>query len=242
MTGTIAHAAPEVLAGGAPTVASDVYSLASTLFCLLSGRPPFAGAADQSLVALVSRITSEVPPDLRSRGVPEELCLVLEQGLAKAPADRQHDVAQLGRQLQAVQAALDQPITRLPIDSVGPRPAVSHPGLDTPRPRARRDRRRRLTIAAAAVLGVAAVLSVAIPLTADRASPLPVLYQDNFDAGQNWYEHDDDVARLAYDEDRYRLVVKKAHEVVLSDTSFRGGVYGEPLTALTDVSVRPAKR
>ena len=34
------------------------------------------------------------------------------------------------------------------------------------------------------------------------------------------------------------MVVKKAHEVVLSDTSFRGGVYGEPLTALTDVSVR----
>ena len=65
-----------------------------------------------------------------------------------------------------------------------------------------------------------------------------MLYQDNFDAGLNWYEHDDDTAKLAYDQGRYRLVVKKANGVVLSDTSFRGGVYGEPLTALTDVSVR----
>ena len=67
---------------------------------------------------------------------------------------------------------------------------------------------------------------------------MPVLYQDNFDAGQNWYEHDDDGARLAYDQGAYRIVVKRAHQMVLSDTSFRGGVYGRPLTALTDVSVR----
>ena len=65
LTGTIMHAAPEVLAGEPPTAASDVYSLASTLFCLVSGRPPFAGATEQSLVSLVHRITSEAPPDLR---------------------------------------------------------------------------------------------------------------------------------------------------------------------------------
>ena len=38
LTGTIAHAAPEVLAGESPTLAADIYSLASTLFCLLTGR------------------------------------------------------------------------------------------------------------------------------------------------------------------------------------------------------------
>ncbi len=89
---------------------------------------------------MVNRITTEAPPDLRARGVPQALCLVLEQGLAKHPAERQHDAAQLGRQLQAAQAILGEPVTPLPIDSVGPRPAASSPSpsgphRDTPTPR-----------------------------------------------------------------------------------------------------------
>ncbi len=238
LNGTIAHAAPEVLAGERPTVASDLYSLSSTLFCLLSGRPPFAPAEESSLVSLVGRITSDPPPDLRAHGVPEDLCRILDQGLAKAPADRQHDVAQFGRQLQAVQAALGQAITRLPIESAGARPQVGPSGLQARTPRVRRSRARRLRLAGAAVLGGAAIMAVVIPLTADRASPLPALYQDNFDGGSNWYEHDDDVATLAYDAGRYRMVAKRPGDVIFSDTSFRGGTYGEPLTMLTDVSVR----
>jgi hypothetical protein len=236
ITGTIAHAAPEVLAGEEPTVASDIYSLSSTLFCLLAGRPPFAQPGDSSLVAIVARITHDPPPDLRSRGIPDALCCILEQGLAKVPAHRQHDVGQLGRQLQAAQVALGHPITPLPLESAAPARAVaSVRGMPTPR--ARRGR-RWLRLTCGVLLGAAAVVSLALSLTRDRASPLPVLYQDNFDAGQNWYEHDDDGATLSYNQGRYRILVKRLHHVVQSDTSFRGGVYGEPLTALTDVSVR----
>ena len=238
LTGTIVHAAPEVLAGEPATAASDLYSLSSTLFCLLSGRPPFAPTGEPSLVSLVNRIATEAPPDLRSRGVPDDLCRVLEQGLAKAPADRQHDAAQFGRQIQAVQAALGHPITRLPIESVGPRPAVPPAGQPARTPRPRRRLARRIRIAGAAALGAAAVVLVAIPLLAQRATPLPVLYRDNFDGGDNWYEHDDETARLAYDQGRYRIEVKRPQGLVLSDTSFRGGVFGEPLTTLGDVSVR----
>jgi len=238
LTGTIAHAAPEVLAGDDPTVGSDMYSLASTMYCLLSGRPPFALPGDPSIVATLARITNDPPPDLRARDVPAELCLVLEQGLAKAPADRQHDVAQCGRQLQAVQATLGKPITRLPIESAEPSrpPAPSVRGAPTPNSRGKRGRRVGLLGAGALVLAV--LLMVAVPLVRRGSSALPMLYQDNFDAGQNWYEHDNDESRLAYEDGRYRIVAKRPHLSILSDTWFRGPVYGEPLTMLTDVSVR----
>ena len=39
---TPSYAAPEVLAGGAPTPASDVYSLAALIYGLIAGRPAFA--------------------------------------------------------------------------------------------------------------------------------------------------------------------------------------------------------
>jgi hypothetical protein len=235
LTGTIAHAAPEVLAGDAPTAAADIYSLASTLHCLLAGRPPFTPAGEATIVSILARVATDPPPDLRRLGVPGDLCRVLEQGLAKAPAGRQHDLAQFGRQLQAVQAQLGQPVTPLPIESPEPHrpPAPARPGTPTPRAR----RRRRIPSLAGGAAAIAVVL-VVLQLGLGAEKPLPVLYQDNFDAGQNWYEHDDEGARLAYDQGAYRIVVKRADQVVLSDTSFRGGVYGEPLTALTDVSVR----
>lgn len=235
LTGTIAHAAPEVLGGDPPTVAADVYSVTSTLYCLLAGRPPFTPAGEASIVSILGRVAREPPPDLRPLAVPEDLCRVLEQGLAKAPADRQRDLAQFGRQLQAVQAQLGHPITPLPIESPESQPPPAPARRAAPTPHARR---RRISPSAVAVVAGLAVVLALLQVALPSEKPLPVLYQDNFDAGQNWYEHDDEGAKLAYDQGAYRILVKRPHQVVLSDTSFRGGVYGEPLTALTDVSVR----
>ena len=97
------HAAPEVVAGQRPTVASDVYSLGSTLFELLWGSPAFLRSEQDSMVALVHRIAYESLPDLRSCGVPEPVWQVIEQAMAKNPGQRQSSVAQLGRDLQRAQ-------------------------------------------------------------------------------------------------------------------------------------------
>src|ERR1019366_4123088 len=56
ITGSIAHAAPEVHSGLRATEASDVWSLASTLATLLAGTTPFHRDEDQSLHPLLMRI------------------------------------------------------------------------------------------------------------------------------------------------------------------------------------------
>ena len=157
--------------------------------------------------------------------MPDELCRVLEQGLAKAPADRQHDVGPVrapapggaGRARAPDHPAADR-VGRRRAPPVAPVRATADadPGLRRPPAPA------ASASLAAVVLGVAAVVLGRVPLAADRASPLPVLYQDNFDAGQNWYEHDDETARLAYDEGRYRMVVKTPARASSSPTPRSG--------------------
>ena len=50
--GTAGYVAPEIAAGGRPTVASDVYSLAATAVTLLTGEPPSANASSWGSIEL----------------------------------------------------------------------------------------------------------------------------------------------------------------------------------------------
>jgi serine/threonine protein kinase len=88
VTATLSHAPPEVLEGHPPTPLSDVYSLASTLYALLAGSAPFVRGTDRSMTPLISRVITEPVPDLRPRGVPPDVCALLERALAKDPAAR----------------------------------------------------------------------------------------------------------------------------------------------------------
>ena len=77
-TGTItaspAFAAPEVLRGELPTIASDVYGLGATLFSAV-----------------------------RRDELPDDVCAVLERAMARDPADRYASAADLGAELRKVQ-------------------------------------------------------------------------------------------------------------------------------------------
>jgi serine/threonine protein kinase len=98
------HAAPQVLDGEQPAVADDVYSLGSTLYTLLDGRPPFAPAegGSDSALAYLSRVRSQPPRPLRREDVPPELVAVIERCLAKRREDRYLDAGQLRAALAAV--------------------------------------------------------------------------------------------------------------------------------------------
>lgn len=111
LTASVAHAAPELLDGDQPSVACDVYALGSTLFTLLSGRAPFARREGEQLVGQAMRIATEPVDDLRPRGVPSALCRVVEQAMAKDPAERQPSALELGRQLQEAQRQGGLPVT-----------------------------------------------------------------------------------------------------------------------------------
>jgi hypothetical protein len=103
ITATLAHAAPEILSGKRATVSSDVYSLGSTLFQLLAGKPAFIEDSDESLLPLYHRVDTAPVPDLRPRGVPEGMCQVVERAMAKDPRQRFASAEELGAGLQNVQ-------------------------------------------------------------------------------------------------------------------------------------------
>lgn len=106
--------APEVIRGGQPTVASDIFSLGCSLYTLLAGQSPFRRTADAGLLPALNRTVEEAAPDLRPLGVPGALCDVLDVALAKRPEERYRDAQELGEALRRVQAGLGLPPTTAP--------------------------------------------------------------------------------------------------------------------------------
>ncbi|HTK45448.1 MAG TPA: serine/threonine-protein kinase [Patescibacteria group bacterium] len=84
--GTPAYMAPELVAGGRPTFASDVYALAATTFHALTGRAP---RQSETLTGLLTAMAEPIP--VASSAAPtlgSGFDSLLEKGLATDPADR----------------------------------------------------------------------------------------------------------------------------------------------------------
>ena len=102
LTATVLHAAPEILAGGKASPASDLYSLGSTLHTLLAGIAPFTNAEDENVFVMFNRIANEPPADLRGLGVPGPVAALVERLLAKQPEDRPPDAAAVSAEIRAL--------------------------------------------------------------------------------------------------------------------------------------------
>ncbi len=83
VTGSPAYLAPEVASGHPATGASDVWSLGSTMFYALAGRPPYD--VGENVFGALYKIVNEEPPRLRNAGW---LTPLLESTMATDPADR----------------------------------------------------------------------------------------------------------------------------------------------------------
>ena len=84
------HASPEALLHQAQSGPSDVYSLASTMWALLVGRPPFVDASRSSMdiYAFRDRVLHDPLPAMPRDDVPPWLLGELARAMAKLPAQR----------------------------------------------------------------------------------------------------------------------------------------------------------
>ncbi len=97
--GTCSYMSPEQVAGS-PAIdgRSDLYSLGCVLYELLTGAPPFTGAPDD---VLRQHLATPAPPiDAAKVRIPPALADVISELLAKNPADRPSDAANVARRLR----------------------------------------------------------------------------------------------------------------------------------------------
>ncbi|MEE4422463.1 serine/threonine-protein kinase [Streptomyces bugieae] len=99
--GTPAFMAPEQWLGEQLTAATDLYAFGVTLHTLLTGSPPFPGP---TAAALLHQHLNSAPSHVRDvrPDVPSELDDLLQQLLAKTPAERPATAARAREVLQAV--------------------------------------------------------------------------------------------------------------------------------------------
>lgn len=138
-----AWAAPEALNAPPQLIpAGDCYALGCIAFWLLSGKPPFAGTADQQAAA-----HAEAPrPDVRKLvpQVSEITAKTILKAMLVEPAVRYHQAAELVRSLGRNLERLHQPVTALHVaPTVQPAVVMDAPPAPPPRPRPRIPRRRR---------------------------------------------------------------------------------------------------
>ncbi|PJJ72709.1 serine/threonine protein kinase [Diaminobutyricimonas aerilata] len=170
---SIPWSAPEVLMDETPgTVATEVWSLAATVYSLLAGRSPFeiVGGANSS-TDLMSRINKGKPQPIDRPDVPASLERVLRRAMSRKPEDRPASVLELVHELQQVESELGVPQTAIEVAmddwalatvaDLEDRTRVR--GASAPVAAAGRRRRRRPAAAAGAYSSVGTVLRDEVP-------------------------------------------------------------------------------
>jgi len=106
--GTVAYMSPEQAKGEAVDQRTDIWSLGVVLYEMLSGRLPFIGDYERSLIHAI--LSHEPEPVTRIRkDIPRELDHVLGKALEKKPADRYQSMEEIQADLEAVAEGL-QPL------------------------------------------------------------------------------------------------------------------------------------
>jgi serine/threonine protein kinase len=107
--------APETIEGRATDQRSDLYALGCMLHELLAARPPFHGESRNLVLAMHLSATPPALPD----GAPAEAQALIDELLAKDPADRPANAAAVRERLQEILADEPSPSPR----TTRPRPA-----------------------------------------------------------------------------------------------------------------------
>jgi serine/threonine-protein kinase len=104
--GTSDYIAPEQARGARVDAQSDIYSLGTVLYELLTGEVPFAG---DNFVAVAMQHINQPPPSVRERRPELSLCVdaAVRRAMAKEPRDRFRSMDELCSELSVCLADLD---------------------------------------------------------------------------------------------------------------------------------------
>ncbi|MFI6868706.1 protein kinase [Nocardia sp. NPDC050406] len=140
VTATLAYASPEQLTGATLDGRSDQYSLACTLFQLLTGSVPFEGTSPAAVIRGHLQDRPRMPSTLRG-DLPRAVDGVLARALAKRPQDRYRSCVEFAaaaeRAFTISRTAPPQPVVPpRPPTPARPQPIVGQPshGPSAPRP------------------------------------------------------------------------------------------------------------
>jgi hypothetical protein len=158
--GTPLYMSPEQALGQPVDGRSDLFSLGSIAYMMLTGRQAFSA---DNVFQVLARVTQEqpVPPTQENPGLPADVDVFMQRALAKAPAERYQDG-------DAMALDLDDLLAGRPLAPwTPPREDADHALVelvddpaDRPAPTATVRRWRGAAIAAAVVLGIAALLAL----------------------------------------------------------------------------------
>ena len=102
----VAYLSPEQALGGLVDARTDIFSLSTILYELLTGRNPFIGATAAATVMNIIGATTAPPSSINPDVIPE-LDSIVMRGLAKDIETRQQSAAALSAELRSVGAVLD---------------------------------------------------------------------------------------------------------------------------------------
>jgi serine/threonine protein kinase len=110
---TTPHTAPELLEGNAPSPASDVYGLASTLYELVAGRAAFRAYAGESAATVIVRVLTNPVRPIVGPDVPLELSDLLTWAMSGDPAKRPPNPAWIAEELGRIEQREGWPRTKM---------------------------------------------------------------------------------------------------------------------------------
>ncbi|MEO2035345.1 MAG: protein kinase [Planctomycetaceae bacterium] len=116
LMGTAEYMPPEQAAGEATGPRSDVYSLGATLYCLLTGRPPFQSHTTlDTLLAVLQG--NPIPPRRLNEQIPRDLELICLKCLQQRPQDRYQSARELADELGRFLSG--EPVLVHPVGNIG---------------------------------------------------------------------------------------------------------------------------
>ena len=169
--GTPQYMSPEQAAGDRQLDArTDIYSLASVLYEMLTGEPPHTAGSVQAVIMKVITDPARPVQELR-KSVPPNVAAAVMKALEKLPADR-FDTA------RAFSEALTNPAYGAETGSVAQASAARHG----------RSRRSRFTSAAITTLATIAAIAAAVGWwrSANRPAPEPIRFKVDTPPGANF--------------------------------------------------------